>query len=253
MHQVWPLPARPIDDDALETLYRYPADDDPRGRWLAVNFVSSLDGGIEIEGRSRGLSTPADRRVFGLGHDLADVVLLGSGTALAEDYPGLRPDATAADRRHRYGLAEAPPLAVVTSGSFPADATSIVDVAVPTIVVTCAAAPAERQEAWCAAGARVLVAGDEHVDLAAAVRRLAEDGYRRIDCEGGPGLVGTLLAADLVDEMRLTIAPLAVAGRAGRVATSTDPLDAPRGFTVASLLVDDDGTLLIRYVRDALE
>jgi riboflavin biosynthesis pyrimidine reductase len=257
MHQVWPLPARPVDDDTLETLYRYPAtgDDRPadRGRWLAVNFVSSLDGGIEIDGRSRGLSTPADRRVFMLGHDLADVVLLGSGTALAESYPGLRPDAETADRRRRHGLAEVPPLAVVTSGSFPADATSIVDVAVPTIVVTCAAAPTGQQEAWRAAGARVLLAGDESVDLAAAVRQLADDGYRRIDCEGGPGLVGTLLQADLVDEMRLTIAPLAVAGRAGRVATSADPLDAPRGFGIASLLVDDDGTLLIRYVRDALE
>jgi riboflavin biosynthesis pyrimidine reductase len=247
MHQVWPLPARPIDEDALEELYRYPVDGRPR--WVAVNFVSSLDGGIEIDGRSAGLSTPADRRVFALGHDLADVVLLGSGTALAEAYPGLRPGPTAADRRRRHGLAEVPPLAVVTSGSFPADAASIVDVAVPTIVVTCAAVPAERQEAWRAAGARVLIAGDEAVDLPTAVQALADDGYRRIDCEGGPGLVGTLLADDLVDEVRLTFAPLAVAGRAGRVATTEDPLDAPRGFTVSSLLVDEDGSLLVRYVR----
>lgn len=245
MDQVWPLPARPIDEDALEALYRYPAGD---GRWLAVNFVSSLDGGIEIEGRSAGLSTPADRRVFALAHDLADIVLLGSGTAVAEQYPGLRPDARAAERRRRHGLAAVPPLAVVTSGSLPASAPSVVDVLVPTIVITCAAAPAERQEGWRAAGARVLLAGDETVDLSAALDRLTDDGYRRIDCEGGPVLTGTLLADDLVDEVRLSVAPLAVAGRAGRVATSADPLAAPRGFQVASVLVDD-GTLLIRYVR----
>jgi riboflavin biosynthesis pyrimidine reductase len=250
MDQVWPLPARPIDEDALEELYRYPADD--HGRWVAVNFVSSLDGGIEIEGRSRGLSTPADRRVFALAHDLADVVLLGSGTALAEDYPGLRPDERTADRRRRHGLSAVAPLAVVTSGTFPADATSIVDTLVPTIVVTSAAAPAARQDAWRDAGARVLVAGEESVDLPAAIRQLADDGYRRIDCEGGPGLVGTLLADDLVDEVRLSVAPLAVAGRAGRVASSAEPLEAPRGFTVASLLVDD-GTLLVRYVRERFE
>jgi riboflavin biosynthesis pyrimidine reductase len=253
MHQVWPLPGRPIDDEALEELYRYPLDDaGPASRWVAVNFVSSLDGGIEVDGRSAGLSTPADRRVFALGHDLADVVLLGSGTALAEDYPGLRPDARSADRRRRHGLAEAPPLAVVTSGSLPADATSLVDVLVPSIVVTSAAAPAERQEAWRAAGAHVLIAGDDAVDLPAALARLAEAGYRRIDCEGGPGLVGTLLHDDLVDEVRLSIAPLAVAGKAGRVASSAEPLEAPRGFEVASLLVDDDGTLLVRYVRAGL-
>lgn len=254
MHQLWPLPARPIDDEALEGLYRYPEDDRPAGprgprdRWVAVNFVSSLDGGIEIDGRSAGLSTPADRRVFELGHDLADVVLLGSGTALAEDYPGLRPDAVTADRRRRHGLSEVAPLAVVTSGTLPADATSIVDVQVPTIVITCAAAPAPQQEAWRAAGAEVLLAGDGTVDLPLVLTRLADHGHRRIDCEGGPHLVGTLLAADLVDEFRLSIAPLAVAGRAGRVATSADPLDSPRGFEIASLLVDD-GTLLVRYVR----
>jgi riboflavin biosynthesis pyrimidine reductase len=246
MDQVWPLPARPIDEDALEELYRYPVGE--RGRWVAVNFVSSLDGGIEIEGRSRGLSTPADRRVFALAHDLADVVLLGSGTAVAEDYPGLRPDARTAERRRRHGLSAVAPLAVVTSGRFPADATSIVDVAVPTIVITSAAAPAGQQEAWRAAGARVLIAGEQSVDLPAAMTRLADDGYRRIDCEGGPGLVGSLLADDVVDEIRLSVAPLAVAGGAGRVATSADPLDAPRRFDIASLLVDD-GTLLIRYVR----
>lgn len=253
MHQVWPLPGRPIDDrddGALEELYRYPLD--ASDRWLAVNFVSSLDGGIEIDGRSAGLSTPADRRLFALGHDLADVVLLGSGTALAEDYPGLRPDARAAERRRRHGLSQAPPLAVVTSGSLPADATSLVDVLVPSIVVTSAAAPAEQQEAWRAAGAQVLLAGDEAVDLPTALVRLAEDGYRRIDCEGGPGLVGTLLHDDLVDELRLSIAPVAVAGRASRVATSAEPLDVPRGFEVASLLVDDDGTLLVRYLRAGL-
>jgi riboflavin biosynthesis pyrimidine reductase len=254
MHQVWPLPARPIDDSddaALEELYRYPVGG-AVDRWVAVNFVSSLDGGIEVDGRSAALSTPADRRVFALGHDLADVVLLGSGTALAEDYPGLRPDARAADRRRRHGLSEAPPLAVVTSGSLPADATSLVDVEVPSIVVTRAAAPPEQQEAWRAAGARVLVAGDDAVDLPTALARLADDGYRRIDCEGGPGLVGTLLHDDLVDELRLSVAPMAVAGRAGRVASSAEPLDAPRGFEVASLLVDDDGTLLVRYVRTGL-
>lgn len=246
MDQVWPLPSRSIDDRALEELYRYPADDE--GRWVAVSFVSSLDGSIAVEGRSAALSTPADHQVFTLAHDLADLVLLGSGTALAESYPGLRPDERTAERRRRHGLSEVAPLAVVTSGRFPAEATSIVDVAVPTIVITRAAVPETQQQAWRAAGARVLIAGDESVDLTSALAQLADQGYRLIDCEGGPALVGSLLADDLVDEIRLSVAPLAVAGRAGRMATSPDPLDAPLGFDVASLLVDE-GTLLLRYVR----
>jgi riboflavin biosynthesis pyrimidine reductase len=248
MQQVWPLPAEFLDEDGLEQLYTYRAD---REHWLAVNFVSSLDGGIEVEGRSAGLSTPADRRVFALGHDLADVVLLGAGTAVAEDYPGLRPDATTAARRARHGLSNVAPLALVTSGaSLPADATSIVDVLVPSIVITCKAAPEVTRRAWEDAGARVLLAGEDEVDLADAVGRLADAGLRRIDCEGGPGLVGSLLARDLVDEIRLSIAPLAVAGRAARVASGSSALNPPAEFEVASLLVDD-GTLLVRYLRRA--
>jgi riboflavin biosynthesis pyrimidine reductase len=249
MQQVWPLPARDLDEDALEELYTYPAGDEDRDHWLAVNFVSSLDGGIEVEGTSAGLSTPADRRVFALGHDLADVVLLGAGTAVAEDYPGLRPDATTTARRERHGLSTVAPLALVTSGaSLPADATSVTDVDVPSIVVTCASAPEERRRAWQDAGARVLLAGDDEVDLADALRQLADAGLRRIDCEGGPGLVGSLLARGLVDEIRLSIAPLAVAGRAARVASGATALSPPAAFEVASLLVDDS-TLLVRYVR----
>ncbi|MCD2185774.1 dihydrofolate reductase family protein [Actinomycetospora soli] len=245
MHRVWPLPAGELDPAQLEELYVYP---ERSSGWVAVNFVSSLDGGIEIDGKSRGLSSDADRKVFGLGHDLADVVLLASGTAVAEEYPGLRPEGESARRRERHGLAAVPPLAVVTSGSLPADAPSVVDVLVPTIVITCASAPADKQRAWQDAGAEVLIAGDDDVDLADAVRQLAGRGLRSIDCEGGPGLTGKLLDADLVDEMRISFVPTAVAGQAGRVARTDAPLDEPRGFTVDSLLVEDS-TLLVRYLR----
>jgi riboflavin biosynthesis pyrimidine reductase len=244
MHRVWPLPAVEIDDAGLEELYTYP----DRDSWLAVNFVSSLDGGIEVEGRSAGLSTPADRQVFALGHDLADVVLLGAGTAVAEDYPGLRPDAATAARRARHGLSPVAPLALVTSGSLAPDATSIVDVQVPSIVVT-SVAGAAKGAAWEEAGAEIIVAGDADVDLADAVGQLAARGLRRIDCEGGPGLVGTLLACGLVDEIRLSYAPFAVAGGAARMARTDGALSPPARFDVGSLLVDDDGTLLVRYLR----
>ena len=245
--RLWPTPAQLLDDPELEDLYTYPARSD--GSWVAVNFVTSIDGAIEVDGRSAGLSTPGDRRVFELGHDLADVVLLGAGTAVAEDYPGLRPDGDTAARRRRHDLSPVPPLALVTSGaSLPADATSIVDVLEPSIVITGANARADRRRGWEAAGARVLVAGDDEVDLADALGQVADLGLRRVDCEGGPGLVASLLARDLVDEIRLSVAPVAVAGRSGRMATSSEALRPTPGFEVASLLVDD-GTLLVRYLR----
>ena len=50
------------------------------------------------------------------------------------------------------------------------------------------------------------------VDLAEAVRVLAADGLPRVLCEGGPRLHRDLLAADLVDELSLTLSPTVVGG-----------------------------------------
>ncbi|MER6872145.1 dihydrofolate reductase family protein, partial [Amycolatopsis sp. NPDC000673] len=187
----------------VEQLYVYP--DVPK--WLAVNFVSSADGGITIDGRSGGLSTPADRIVYRLGNDLADVLLVGAGTALAEGFEGLRPDEKTAQRRRRHGLAPIAPIAVVSTGrSLPPDAPVITKALVPTIVITSAATDPDLRAAWASAGADVLVAGtgdptlheatgdpalhadpdDQRprprhgdVDLAAAVDELARRGLRR--------------------------------------------------------------------------
>ena len=52
-----------------------------------------------------------------------------------------------------------------------------------------------------------------HVDERALMTILAEHDLDLVVCEGGPGLIGGLVAAGLVDEMFLTIAPQ-IAGRA---------------------------------------
>ena len=51
--------------------------------WVLVNMITSLDGAVAIDQRSGGLGGPADQRVFHLLRDLADVVLVGAGTARA--------------------------------------------------------------------------------------------------------------------------------------------------------------------------
>lgn len=241
MRQLLPVPAEDVDDEYLEKLYDY-----PDGTWVVVNFVSSVDGGIEIGGTAAGLSNAADRRVFELGSALADVVLIGASTAMAEQFHGVRPDPATADRRHRFGLATVPPIAVVSNGqSLPADAAVLTDVLVPTIVITCAATPESTRAGWAEAGANVLLAGAERVDLAAARAELAARGLRRIDCEGGPHLHGALLRANAVDELRLTISPLLIAGSSLRVAVGDEPIE--RTVRLDSLLQEDD-TLLARYL-----
>jgi riboflavin biosynthesis pyrimidine reductase len=241
IRQVWPV-ERDLGDHDLEQLYRYPADP----RWLAVNFVSSTDGAITVEGRSASLSTPADRIVYRLGNDLADVVLVGAGTAMAEGFEGLRPDERTADRRRRFGLAPIAPVAVVTTGrSLPPDAPVITKAAVPTIVLTCAAAPKPLRTAWAANGARVFVVGEEEVAAGPAVATLVAEGLGRIDCEGGPRLFGSLIEAGVVDEFRLTVAPFLVAGSSSRAAIggAVDPAE----LELASVLTDG-ASVLLRYL-----
>lgn len=243
MHRIWPPEhSGPVDDRELEALYDYPA----QPTWLAVNFVSSADGAVEIAGRSRGLSNPADRKVYPLGSDLADVILVGATTAITEEFRGVRPDEWMAELRRRHGLAPVPPIAVVTSGaSLPVDAPVLTDVLTPTIVLTCEKAPAELRAAWAGAGADVVVAGTDQVDLAAAVDTLGARGLRRIHCDGGPHLFGAALAAGVVDELRLTISPLLVAGTAGRIAGGAG-ID-PAALRLDSVLAEGD-TLLLRYL-----
>lgn len=244
MRLIWPPEhaGRVLDDDELEDLYSYP---DGR-RWLAVNFVASADGAVEVGGQARPLSTPPDREVLQLGSDLADVLLVGSTTAMIENFHGVHPGPQTRARRRRHKLADVPPTAVVTTGrGLPADAPVITRAEVPTLVLTCEAAPADVRRSWQLAGADVVVAGEESVDLPAAVDALTDRGLRRIDCEGGPHLFGALTAAGLVDELRLTVSPLLTAGPAGRIAAG--PLTEPADLRLASVLAEDD-TLLLRYL-----
>ena len=243
MRQVWPpeQAGRRLGEDDLERLYAYPADP----RWLAVNFVASADGAVTLGATARGLSTPPDRTILRLGADLADVLLVGATTAMVEGFRGVHPDETTLARRRRHGLADATPTAVVTTGKLPADASVITEAAVPTLVLTCGAAPEVRRKAWAAAGAEVIVTGGPAVDLPAGLRALTDRGLRRVDCEGGPHLFGSLIAAGVADELRLTVSPLLTAGDAGRIAAG--PLPGSTALRLASVVGEGD-TLLLRYL-----
>ncbi|MEW2504282.1 pyrimidine reductase family protein [Amycolatopsis sp. NPDC047767] len=249
MRSVWPPSpggTGPLSDEDLERVYGYPEDlTDLAAPFVQVNFVASADGAVAVDELSKGLSHPADRRVFLLARDLADVILVGGGTARAENYRGARTNAVRSARRARLGLAPAPPIAVVTrTGSLDPAGPLFTDTRVPPLVVTTSRADtAAAREA----GADVLVAGDEDVDLPRALAMLAERGLRRVDCEGGPGLFAALIAADLVDTLNLTVAPLLVGGDASRIAAGPAALP-PRRMELTSILVDDGFTLL-RYRR----
>jgi len=240
------FPTQQLSTEQLHRLYAYPQ---PLNRpWLRMNFVSSIDGAVSVQGRTAGLATPADQQVFALLRELADVILVGAGTARAEHYGGAR--LTPAQRAGRLarGQAAVPPIAVV-SGSARLDPASALftDTEVPPLVLTTAQAEPPQRELLQAAGGTVLTVGATVVDPAVALAALGERGLFRVLCEGGPTLFGEFIGADLVDELCLTTAPCLAPGMAGRI--SAGPSMAPRPMAVGHLLDDSDGTMLLRWVR----
>lgn len=235
-----------LSDDDLRSLYGYPV---ALGRpWVRVNFVSSIDGAVAVDGASAGLGTRADNRVFTVLRELADVIVVGAGTARTENYGGARTDPALAQRRRGSGLSEVPPIAVVTaSGRVDPTSRLLTDTSVPPLVLTSTRADADNLARLRDAGARVEIVSDGNVTGTAVVAALQRRGLRRVLCEGGPGLFGTLTADGVVDELCLTTSPQLVAGRAGRIAVS--PNANPTPMTRAHILGDDDGTLLTRWVR----
>ncbi|MDL5156615.1 pyrimidine reductase family protein [Actinomycetospora termitidis] len=243
MRHVWPPggPAGELDRAALAEVYAYPAA--PARPWVRVNFVASADGAVSAGGLSTGLHAPGDRAVFGLLRELADVIVAGSGTVAAEGYRGARTSPELRARRRARGLAEVPPVAVVTAApTLEPDAALFTDTAVPPVLVTTdAAAPAARERYGPAA--EVVAAGD--LSPAALLAALADRGFRRVLCEGGPTLFGALAAAGLVDELCLSLAPQLAGAGPGRILAGP-AFDTPHPLELASVLAHDDG-LLVRY------
>ncbi|MEH6792623.1 MAG: pyrimidine reductase family protein [Rhodococcus sp. (in: high G+C Gram-positive bacteria)] len=235
-----------LDDDAIRALHSYPTDLDRP--WIRTNFVASIDGSVTANGKSAGLGTPADARLFGILRELCDAVLVGAGTARAENYGGVSLSDEATARRVEGGLAPIPTIVVVTaSGSIDADSRLITHTDVKPVVVTTTAADGSKVAALRSAGATVIEVSGESVSTGDIVAALTDLGFHRILCEGGPGLFGQLVSDGAADELCLTVSPMLVAGEAGRIAHAGHASDTPMQRT--HVLGDTDGTLLTRWVR----
>lgn len=230
----------------LAEAYAYPEVREP---WLRANMVSTLDGAAQHDGRSQPISSATDMRIFGVLRALADVVVVGAETVRQEQYRPARAREAFAALRKAAGQGPAPAIAVVTASldldfSLPLFTSPLV----PTLVLTGAAATPDRIAQAERAGAQVVIAGDGMgVDPARAVRALGDLGHTRLLTEGGPRLLGQWIAAGVLDELCLTLAPMLTAGDAQRIAGGP-PIPVPRRFELASLL-EEAGFLYSRYRR----
>ena len=212
--------------------------------WVLSNMVAGLDGAAAIGGRVGALSSPRDAELFRRLRGLADVVLVGAETVRRERYGPIRLDDDLVAVRRRRGQAE-PVLAIVSSSldldpDLPLFKRS--DLQQPPLLLTSARSDPSRL----AEVAEVVVVGDERVDLALALGELARRSLPIVLCEGGPTLLGGLIALDLLDEYCVTLAP--VIGGDPLPAVNTTGLTRLKRFGLAHVAEEDD-TLFLRYLR----
>lgn len=101
-------------------------------------------------------------------------------------------------------------------------------------------------------GVSYLLAGDDDVDLALALDKIATHfRVRTVMLEGGGGINGSFLRANLIDELSVLVAPV-VDGRVGTPALfdvgRPDAYGAPRRLTLTHVERRPDDVLWLRYV-----
>lgn len=193
--------------------------------WVMLNMVTSVDGATAVEGGSTPLSDDDDRTLFRALRGVADVILVGSATVMAEDY---RPDRRLVIVSGRLNLdpdrrvfadSEQPPTVIGSTGAEPDRVRRLEQVA------------------------KVILLDD--LSGSNVADRLPTGAI--VLCEGGPTLNASLFADDVVDEINWTVSPQVVAGRSKRMAAG-DALSPPVHFRLDRSWIGDE-SLFLRYVR----
>lgn len=239
-----------LDDPALSALYRHRLPDDGSA-WLRTNFVTTLDGSVQgSDHRSGTINTPSDHQVFALQRAHADAVIAGAETVRTEGYRAVTLEPWQQRLRHAEGL-DPLPLLVIISGSLDVDpsvATAEKGQGGPVMIITPEGDDSADTGPLVDAGVEIVRTGTLQVDLQGAVRELTRRGHRRLLCEGGAHLHHGLLAADLVDELCLTTAPVVIGGDGLRT-TAGPLLGHALTFDLDFSVYADDGTHFTSYLR----
>jgi riboflavin biosynthesis pyrimidine reductase len=213
---------------------------------VRANFIASLDGAATHDGLTRGLNNPQDKKIFDLLRMLCDVVLVGAGTLRTEGYTDLRLEDRAVRWRLEQGLPAQPTLAVVSGRlALVSQMAAFANAPVRPIIFTHERSALQNRHELSRA-ADVVVCGEDTVEPRGMLAELIKRGLRQVLCEGGPHLFGTLIGADCVDELCLTLSPVLENGAAGRI-TAGAP-QTPRGMRLGHVISAGD-MLMLRYER----
>jgi len=196
-----PEPARPAHELLAEVRPHERAGADRP--FVFVNMVATADGRAAVSGSTRSLGSEADLELLLELRSMADAVLIGTGTVRAEGYDRLVRSEERRARRIAAGLAPDPVAVLISRRSdIPWEAGLFQAPEQPVLIYT----GVESSPPDVPAPVEVVVVDDPAP--ATALADLRRRGVRALGCEGGPTLLGALVAAGVVDELFLTIVPL---------------------------------------------
>ncbi len=214
--------------------------------FVTLKLASSFDGRIATEtGHSQWITGPNARRAVHAMRARHDAVMVGAGTARADD-----PSLTVRDLGVQHQ-----PVRVVVSRHLDLPLMGQLARTASDIPVWLCHGPhpdPERARAWEGLGARLIPCAldGHHVDAADLLQQLGQAGLTRVFCEGGSALAASLLKGDLVDELVGFTAGLTIGaeGLSAIGALRLDTLDtAPRFDLIETQVVGGD--ILHRWAR----
>jgi len=223
-----------------------------RGRpWLRIKLAISIDGRSALaSGDSKWISGPAARQDVQRWRARSGAILTGAGTVLIDD-PLLtaRLDDSAADYERDF----VPPLRVVLDPGLATVARGRVrEGDAPTLYIH---APDARMPRGIDAQHAPAPVNAGRFDLDAVLQLLAAREINEIQVEAGATLAGGFLAAGLVDELLLYVAPV-ILGERARPMFDGLPIDTMeerlRMQIIESRRIGDDVRLLMRPRRDEI-
>lgn len=217
----------PTTSDTLNLLEIYGA---PRARHssgrpsIGLCMVISIDGSTVVEGKSTLLSNPADRDVLIALRSAAETIVVGAGTIREEMYE------VPSKKGLRVGV-------VTRTGKMDLN-TNLFKSGVGFLIM-----PEDAKQPDTEFDLEIVRAGKGNVDLHLAMSQLPGS---FVQLEGGATLNASMFAANLVDEINLTISPMVTGADSPRLANGAPPLHSD--YEVAHIL-EDNGFMFIRYLR----
>ena len=224
--------------------------------YVAINMVCTLDGRVSVGGKASPIGSRVDRLIMRNIRRAVDAVLVGAGTARAEEMNLTVPEGHAR-RRKANGLSEQP-LGVILAGSgqLPLQRKLFSSRAQPIVVVAGAATPEETLREASKLDVRILrVEGSDYPEPRKVLRLLKERlNVSSVLLEGGPTVNGSFVSQGVVDELFLTLSPKLLGSRADALTIASTVGDEQHATDFGLISVHAsarEGELYLRYANSA--